>query len=124
MASTRRTLLKTVGAAAIASKLIEAAEAAPAFDPRSLTLCNLAKGGLGVKMGDRILVVPKMSTDDVIAGRNLAGLQKALAAKGPSIAEKDAQFAPCVLAPQKIIMLGYNYRKHVQERGVPVPKAP
>ena len=124
MASTRRTLLKTVGVAALASKLTKPAEAAPALDPRSLTLCNLAQGGLGVKQGDRILVVGEMSTDDVVAGRKLDRLQKALSAKGPSIAEKDAKFAPCILAPQKIVMLGYNYKKHVQERGVPTPKAP
>ncbi|MGZ6144364.1 MAG: fumarylacetoacetate hydrolase family protein, partial [Myxococcales bacterium] len=101
-----------------------------ATDPRSLTLCNLRGSGLGVKMGDKILDVAKaaknvpMSTDDVIAGKNLAGLARALSAKGPFIAEKDAQFAPCLLAPQKIIMLGFNYRKHAMEVGVPIPKAP
>ena len=47
-----------------------------------------------------------------------------LAAKGPFVAEKDAQFAPCILAPQKIIMLGFNYRRHAMEVGVPVPRAP
>ena len=131
MAPTRRTLLKTIGAAAIASRLVEPGEAhaAGSTDPRSLTLCNL-KTGLGVKIGDKILDVSRaaknvpISTDDVIAGKNLAGLQKALAAKGPFIAESEAKFAPCVLAPQKIIMLGYNYRKHAIERGVPIPKAP
>jgi 2-keto-4-pentenoate hydratase/2-oxohepta-3-ene-1,7-dioic acid hydratase in catechol pathway len=125
MAQTRRTLLKTAGAAAVAAKLFKAEEARAAeFDPRSLTLCNLQGGKLGVKQGDRIVVVAGMSTDDVVAGRNVARLQKALAGKGPSIAEKDAKFAPCILAPQKIIMLGYNYRKHAIERGVPIPKAP
>ena len=133
MAPTRRTLLKTIGVAAVAGKLLgprEAEAAAAQTSPRSLTLCNLRGSGLGVKMGDRILDVAKAaknvpaSTDEVIAGKNLAGLQKALAAKGPFIAEKDAQFAPCLLAPQKIIMLGFNYRKHAIEVGVPIPKAP
>jgi len=131
MAPTRRTLLKTVGAAAVAAKLFKPGEARAAeTSPRALTLCNLKGSGLGVKIGDRILDVAKtgknvpMSTDDVIAGKNLAGLQKALAAKGPFVAEKDAKFAPCLLAPQKIIMLGFNYRKHAMEVGVPIPKAP
>ena len=142
MAATRRTLLKTVGAAAVAGKLFspreaEGAEGAPqggGAAPRSLTTCNLRGSGLGVKLGDRILDVARAgkqlkvavpaSTDELVQGKNLAGLAKVLAAKGPFIAEKDAQFAPCILAPQKIIMLGFNYRKHAMEVGVPIPKAP
>ncbi len=142
MAATRRTLLKTVGAAAVAGKLFspreaEGAEGAPQGGgavPRSLTTCNLRGSGLGVKLGDRILDVARAgkqlkvavpaSTDELVQGKNLAGLAKVLAAKGPFIAEKDAQFAPCILAPQKIIMLGFNYRKHAMEVGVPIPKAP
>src|SRR5438132_4115624 len=133
MAPTRRTLLKTIGVAAVAGKFLgprDAEAAAAQTSPRSLTLCNLRGSGLGVKMGDNILDVARAgkqvpaSTDEVIAGKHLAGLQKAAAAKGPSIAEKDAQFAPCLFAPQKIIMLGFNYRKHAIEVGVPIPKAP
>src|SRR5438552_9678777 len=102
MAPTRRMLLKTIGVAAVAGKLLgprEAEAAGAQTSPRSLTLCNLRGSGLGVKMGDRILDVARAgkqvpaSTDEVIAGKNLAGLQKALAAKGPFIAEKGAQFA-------------------------------
>ena len=126
MPATRRTLLKSLGAAAVAAKVLKPheAEAAGSFSPRGLTLCNLKGGGLGVKMNDRILVVKDLTTDDVVAGRNLARLQKALSAKGPFVAEKDAKFAPCLLAPQKIIMLGFNYRRHAIEAGVPIPKAP
>ncbi|MFN2546573.1 MAG: fumarylacetoacetate hydrolase family protein [Myxococcales bacterium] len=125
MSPTRRTLLKTAGVAAVAAKLLTPKDAPAAdFNPRSLTLCNLQGGKLGVKSGDRIRVVSGMTTDDVIAGKNLAGLQKALAAKGPSIAENEAKFAPCILAPQKIIMLGFNYRHHAIEAKVPIPTAP
>jgi 2-keto-4-pentenoate hydratase/2-oxohepta-3-ene-1,7-dioic acid hydratase in catechol pathway len=141
MAGTRRTLLKTVGAAAVAGKLFRPGEAQgadssekPQASPRSMTWCNLRGSGLGAKMGDRILDVARAAkqmqvavpanTDELIQGKNVAGLSKALLAKGPFVAEKDAQFAPCLLAPQKIIMLGFNYRKHAMEVGVPIPKAP
>ena len=143
MAATRRTLLKTVGAAAVAGRLFTPREAEGAAgeeggahpSARSLTTCNLRGAGLGVKLGDRILDVTRAakqlrvqvpaSTDELIQGKNLAGLHQVLTGgKGPFIAEKDAQFAPCILAPQKIIMLGFNYRKHAMEVGVPIPKAP
>jgi 2-keto-4-pentenoate hydratase/2-oxohepta-3-ene-1,7-dioic acid hydratase in catechol pathway len=140
MAPTRRMLLKTVGAAAMAGKLLGAREAegaqggGPPVSPRAMTWCNLRGAGLGAKLGDRILdvsgaakamrVAVPASTDELIQGKNVAGLAKVLAAKGPFIAEKDAKFAPCILAPQKIIMLGFNYRKHAMEVGVPIPKAP
>ena len=61
----------------------------------------LRGSGLGAKMGDKILDVGKAAqklrvqvpadTDELIAGKNLAGLARALAAKGPLIAEKDAR---------------------------------
>src|SRR5438477_3019407 len=139
MAPTRRMLLKTAGVAAMAGKLFgakeaEAAPAGPAASPRAMTWCNLRGSGLGLKLGDGILDVARAAkqlkvqvpanTDELIAGKNAAGLARALAAKGPLIAEKDAHFAPCIVAPQKIIMLGFNYRKHALEAGVPIPKAP
>lgn len=140
MAATRRTLLKTVGVAAVAGKLLGAREAegaqggGPQASPRGMTWCNLRGAGLGAKIGDKILDVSgaakqlhaqvPASTDELIEGKNLAGLAKVLAAKGPFIAEKDAKFAPCLTRPQKIIMLGFNYRKHAMEVGVPIPKAP
>ncbi|HUJ29298.1 MAG TPA: fumarylacetoacetate hydrolase family protein [Myxococcales bacterium] len=136
--ATRRDVLKSAGIAALAigsrSAAAEAAAQPQSQSLRGLTYCNLRGAGLGVKKGDKILdvaaagkkmrVAVPASTDDVIAGKNVAGLQKVLSAKGPLIAEADAQFAPCVIAPQKIIMLGYNYLRHVKEVGVPVPKLP
>lgn len=142
MASTRRTLLKTAGAVAVAGKLLEGskAEAAQAaqgggMGPRNLAYCNL-RTGLGVQQGERILDVAKAakqlrvqvpsSTDEVIAGKNVDGLRKVVQAapKNATIAMGEAQFGPCVLRPEKIIMLGFNYRKHVMEVKVPEPKAP
>ena len=97
-----------------------------------------AGASLGVKQGERILDVGKAglllrvavpaTTDDVIAGRNLKGLQAVLAAadslKAAFVPERPAEFGPCITAPQKIIMLGFNYKRHAQETGTPIPKAP
>ncbi len=121
MPATRRTLLKTIGAAAVAAKVFDPKDAAAAdVSPRGLTLCNLKGGALGVKQGDKIAVYDGLSTDDIVTGRRQLPGQK----KARTIAEKDAKFAPCLLAPQKIIMLGFNYRRHAMEVGVPIPKAP
>jgi 2-keto-4-pentenoate hydratase/2-oxohepta-3-ene-1,7-dioic acid hydratase in catechol pathway len=93
---------------------------------------------LGVKRGERILDVGlagkllgikvPATTDDVIAGRDLSGLSKALASgtslKGALVDEKSAKFGPCITNPQKILMLGFNYRRHAAETGTPIPKAP
>jgi 2-keto-4-pentenoate hydratase/2-oxohepta-3-ene-1,7-dioic acid hydratase in catechol pathway len=146
MPTTRRRLLQAAGAAAAATLLpgrgtLAAGEAKPDVSPRALCYCMLrtpAGASLGVKQGERILDVGKAgkllrvavpaTTDDVIAGRDRKGLQAVLAAadslKGAFVAETAAEFGPCLTAPQKIIMLGFNYRRHAQEAGVPIPKAP
>jgi 2-keto-4-pentenoate hydratase/2-oxohepta-3-ene-1,7-dioic acid hydratase in catechol pathway len=145
MATTRRVLLQTAGFAAAGAFLARpGAAGAPqpsSFAPRSLTYCTLRTGGtnsLGVKQGDQILDVGRAgkllgvavpaTPDDVIAGRELAALERVLAAaptlKGVLVREKDAHFGPCITAPQKIIMLGFNYRRHAMETGTPIPKAP
>jgi 2-keto-4-pentenoate hydratase/2-oxohepta-3-ene-1,7-dioic acid hydratase in catechol pathway len=66
-----------------------------------------------------------MTTDELIAGKHMDGLHKVLtSAKGPYVTEKDAKFAPCIINPEKIILLGFNYRRHAKEAGVTVGKAP
>ena len=146
MATSRRTLLKTAGVAAAGTVLwAKGARAEPQKtsngSTRALTYCMLRTQngrGLGVKQGDRILDVSRAgkllgvkvpeTTDDVIAGRNLTGLYKALSSaaslKDVFVAEKSAQFEPCITHPEKIIMLGFNYRRHAAETGTPIPKAP
>jgi 2-keto-4-pentenoate hydratase/2-oxohepta-3-ene-1,7-dioic acid hydratase in catechol pathway len=146
MATSRRTLLKTAGAAAagtvLFSKPVRAEGKAPGpVSTRALTYCmlrNAAGVSLGVKQGDRIVDVERAgkllgvkvpaSTDDVIAGRELPGLFKALAAapslKGALVDVKNVTFGPCLSNPQKILMLGFNYRRHAAETGTPIPKAP
>ncbi len=144
MAPTRRTLLKTAGVAAMAGNLLKAGAAQAqgaaqtsqgGSSPRNLAYCNL-RTGLGVKQGDRVLdvasagkqlkVAVPASTDEVIAGKNLDGLRKVVQAapKNATLAMTEAQFGPCVMHPEKIIMLGFNYRKHIAEVKVPTPKAP
>lgn len=34
------------------------------------------------------------------------------------------RFAPLVTRPQKILCIGFNYQKHAEETGTPIPKAP
>ncbi len=146
MGTTRRKLLQAAGAAAAATLLpgrgaTATGETKGTVSTRALTYCMLrtpAGASLGVKQGERILDVGKAgvllrvavpgTTEDVIAGRNLPGLHAVLAGadslKGAFVSEGAAVFGPCMTAPQKIIMLGYNYRRHAQEAGVPIPKAP
>ena len=94
---------------------------------------------LGVRRENRILDVGKAgkalkvavpaTTDDLLEGKGLAGLKKVLAASASSVKAalvpvEEARFGPCVTRPQKIMMLGFNYRRHAQETGSPIPKAP
>jgi 2-keto-4-pentenoate hydratase/2-oxohepta-3-ene-1,7-dioic acid hydratase in catechol pathway len=136
MGTTRRSLLVGAGAAAAAALLDKGeARAAQPKSVRGLTLANL-KTGLGVKLGDRVLDVARAAkkmgkkvpatTDEVILGRNVDGLL-AVAAAAPKeflVDEAAAQFGPCISYPEKIMMLGFNYRKHAMEAGVPIPTAP
>jgi 2-keto-4-pentenoate hydratase/2-oxohepta-3-ene-1,7-dioic acid hydratase in catechol pathway len=146
MATSRRTLLKTAGVAAASSVLlgkssIASPQAGPKVSTGALAYCTLrtdAGQSLGVKQGKRILDVGRAgkllgvkvpsTPDDVIAGRSLDGLHKALASstslKGVFLDESEARFGPCITNPQKIIMLGFNYRRHAAETGTPIPKAP
>lgn len=38
--------------------------------------------------------------------------------------ESGLRLAPCVLAPEKIVCLGFNYRRHAVETGTPIPEYP
>jgi len=145
----RRTLLTSAAAAgALMATRGKSSEAEAAqgpsgstgnFSPRALTYCNLRNGdslSLGIKQGNKILDVAKAgqamkvavpaNTHEVILGKNLGGLQKVLG-KPPASAmidESSAKFGPCVVNPEKILMLGFNYRQHAAETKTPIPKAP
>ena len=109
---------------------------------RGLTLCTiLGKTGpsLGVRTGHGILDVARaararrvrapLSVDDVLRGSDLAGLLRLVAdaergKKGFLLDENAVAFGPCVIRPEKIVMMGFNYRRHCAEVKLPVPATP
>lgn len=152
MTTRRREFLKA-GAAGLAAASVEAlvpkaAAAAPAppahpFEmPRNMTLVNMRIGagyGLGVKDARGILNVQAASRalkmdapsdmDDLLQNGKGGLLTKlvAAAAKGPAslyMSEDKVQYAPLVTRPEKIIMMGFNYKKHAEETGTVPPKDP
>jgi 2-keto-4-pentenoate hydratase/2-oxohepta-3-ene-1,7-dioic acid hydratase in catechol pathway len=109
---------------------------------RSLAYCNLRTpegDTLGVRREGVILDVGRAartlgvafpaSTDELIEGKGLNGLRAVLEApassvQGALVPIDQARFGPCITRPQKMIMLGFNYRTHAGETATPIPKAP
>jgi len=112
--------------------------------PRGLTTCTLLGSDgvatLGVRTKNGILdvraaakarkVAAPLTPEDLIRGKDAAGL-KTLVADAESgkekkylVKEAEARFGPCLTAPEKIIMLGFNYKKHIAEVHVPTPTSP
>ena len=154
MYSTRRRFLKSTAtgvvsatAATLASTAPVNAQARPARTgafamPRNMTLLNMRTAAgprLGVKLSKGILDVSAaaaryelpapVDTDDLLQngkGDMLAKLVVA-AADGPAglyLREGAVQHAPLVTRPEKIIMMGFNYRRHAAETGTPIPANP
>jgi 2-keto-4-pentenoate hydratase/2-oxohepta-3-ene-1,7-dioic acid hydratase in catechol pathway len=152
MASHRRDFLKAGAAGLVAASTgslgLAPAAAAPApgahpFEmPRNMTLLNMRLGngyGLGVKTARGILNVSAAAQalnmpaptdmDDLLQngrGGLLANLVR-VAANGPAslyMREETVQHAPVVTRPEKIIMMGFNYRKHAEETNTTPPKDP
>ena len=129
----------TAGAATAGPK---EARTQPALTGMTFATLATPRGmSLGVRDEGRILDVAAAETrfrsgapttmDDLIQGRgDRSALPKLLArakAAGTSalfVAEADAKFGPCVLAPEKIICIGLNYRSHVAEAGEKLPPVP
>jgi 2-keto-4-pentenoate hydratase/2-oxohepta-3-ene-1,7-dioic acid hydratase in catechol pathway len=104
-------------------------------------LCNLIREerlSLGVRTRHGILdveaaarahaVAAPATADEVVRGNHLPSL-RALVARCDQdgsfhLREEDAAFGPCIASPQKIIMMGMNYRQHCAEIGQPVPQTP
>jgi 2-keto-4-pentenoate hydratase/2-oxohepta-3-ene-1,7-dioic acid hydratase in catechol pathway len=111
---------------------------------RGLTLLNMRRNGdtrLGVKTDKGILDVPEAAKllrlhaprdmDDLLQNEDGPSLNalvdaatKSSAARGAWIKEESVEYAPLVTRPEKIVCVGLNYRKHAQEIGAPIPKAP
>lgn len=140
-----------VAAASGAMGLLEAAPAAAGLGgvaastdmARGLTLLTISRQGqygLGVKTDKGILDVAAAArvfdqkvpllVDDLIRGgdQGLSALvQTALSsprAKAAFLDEGAVEFGPCVTNPQKILMLGFNYRRHAIETNTPIPTTP
>ena len=157
METTGRTLWMNAGGTAVGSMLFQSAAAAQGSGSsapapakagtdgaglRSQAWCMLRTpegDTLGLRRENRILDVRRAgkalkvkvpaSTDELLEGKGIAGLQKVLAASASSVKAalvpvEEARFGPCITRPQKIIMLGFNYRRHAMETGTPIPKAP
>ena len=107
-----------------------------------MTLLNMRTAAgprLGVKQARGILDVAAASamyklpapvdTDDLLQNGKGGMLARvvAAAADGPArlyLAESAVQHAPLVTRPEKIIMMGFNYRRHAAETGTPIPANP
>jgi 2-keto-4-pentenoate hydratase/2-oxohepta-3-ene-1,7-dioic acid hydratase in catechol pathway len=111
--------------------------------PKSMTFVTIGKGGqysLGVKTDKGILDVKAAATffgkkvpthiDDVIrrGDKGLTALVRAALksgkTKGVFLDERKIEFGPCVTNPEKILMLGFNYRRHAVETKTPMPASP
>jgi len=110
--------------------------------PRNMTLLNMRTAAgprLGVRLPKGILDVAAaaavyklpapVDTDDLLQNGKGGTLAKlvAAAAGGPErlfLQESAVQHAPLVTRPEKIIMMGFNYRRHAAETGTPIPANP
>jgi len=135
----------TIAAGAVASPTAtRSAEIQHAFEmPRGMTLMNMRRDGvyrLGVKTNKGVLdataaaqalnMAAPTDMDDLLQngkGGLLRAVVDAANARGPDavfLREETIQYGPAVTRPEKIIMMGFNYRKHAEETGTPIPKDP
>jgi len=131
MNTKRRISPKSTGATTVGGRL------------KNMTFLTISKNGvysLGVKTDKGILDVKAASKlfkkkaptiiDDVISGGDqglTALVRMALSsnkARRVFLDESKINFGPCVTNPEKILMLGFNYRKHAMETNTPIPESP
>jgi len=111
---------------------------------RGLTLLHMRRNGeyrLGVKTEKGILDVPEAAgllhlhapatMDNLLQNEDGPSLNalvdaamKSGAAHSAFVKEEGIEYAPLVTRPEKIVCVGLNYRRHAQEIGAPIPKAP
>jgi 2-keto-4-pentenoate hydratase/2-oxohepta-3-ene-1,7-dioic acid hydratase in catechol pathway len=152
MATRRRDVLKAgaagLAAASTGALVASAASAAPApgnhpFEmPRNATLLNMRldnryslgvkteRGVLNVSAAAQALNMPAPTDMDDLLQNGRGGLLTNLvraAANGPAslyMTEETVQHAPVVTRPEKIIMMGFNYRRHAEETNTTPPRDP
>lgn len=115
----------------------------PATARLGLRLANLRTSSglaLGAETGGGVLNISAtaaalglpapLDVDDLLQnglGLQVAAVMKQAAGKpedGVVIPLGDVRFAPLVTRPEKILCIGFNYRKHAEETGTPIPKEP
>jgi 2-keto-4-pentenoate hydratase/2-oxohepta-3-ene-1,7-dioic acid hydratase in catechol pathway len=135
--------LAAAGGLTMGSKRTAAESARPRGMARGLTVLNVRRNGeyrLAVKTEKGVLDVPAAAEnlrmhapatiDDLLQhedGPNLNALVDAALKKSPPGAffkEAGLEYGPIVTHPEKIVCVGLNYRRHAQEIGAPIPKAP
>ena len=153
MTNTRRSFLKSAALAGASGLLAEDSSAgtsardqasASAFEmPRGVRLLTMRADGeyrLGVKTDKAVLDVKRAaadlkmaapaSIDDLLQngkGRQLRAVLDAVAhshSDGWMVSEEKIEFGPVVRNPEKIIMMGFNYRQHAIETHTPIPAYP
>ena len=148
----RRNVLKGAGAVAalaaaggltMETKQAAADSARPRGMARGLTVLSVRRNGqyrLAVKTDKGILDVQAAAEslhmhapatiDDLLQhedGPSLNLLVDAALKKSPAgtfIKEEGIEYGPIVTHPEKIVCVGLNYRRHAEEIGAPIPKAP
>jgi 2-keto-4-pentenoate hydratase/2-oxohepta-3-ene-1,7-dioic acid hydratase in catechol pathway len=149
-ANRRNFLVGTAGAALAAGGAAAQPNAGRGADPqhpfempRGMTLLNMRSDGgyrLGVKTNKGVLDVvaaaqalnmPAPTDVDDLLQNGKDGVLKAVVDAASSRApdavflrEETVQYGPVVTRPEKIIMMGFNYRKHAEETNTPIPKNP
>ena len=132
----------------VSSKKIKASKVtklkiAPGAKPKKMTFVTINKKGeysLGVKTDKGILDVKAASKffkkkaptliDDVIRSgdQGLTSLVNiavgSTRAKRLFLDENKIKYGPCVTNPEKLLCVGFNYRKHAQETNSPIPASP
>lgn len=78
-----------------------------------------------VRTGDAFAVLPAEDVGALLAERDWREIaSRAAAHAGETVAVDDADYAPVVTAPRKVLCCGHNYRGHITELGRPMPRYP
>ena len=141
MAFKRRSLLAGGAAGLVSTVAMPAVAQHPAafVIPQGMTLLTFRKDEtyrLGVKTARGVLDVTAAATalglpapadmDDLLQNGR-AGLLRPIVEHAPAstyLDEATLTYGPVVTRPQKIIMMGFNYRTHAAETGTPIPADP
>lgn len=151
IAHTRRTFLKSAAFAGGTELLVShvesrtVADAPSSFEmPRGVRLLSIRVDGsyrlavktesgiLDVRSASQALKIPAPATmDDLLQngkGGQLKQLMNAVSSHPQAnrflVAEDKIQHGPVVTNPEKIIMMGFNYRQHAMETHTPIPPNP